>query len=132
MSVMVANPPHRADMPRQAASCRSCRTSGRRMSSPSVPALILIDLQKGMAAAGLPPRNNPQAEENVASLLAAWRSARAPVVHVRHISRTPGSPVWPGSSGVEFQARSASAPGPVLEKTFPTASRTQGSSAGCA
>jgi nicotinamidase-related amidase len=68
------------------------------------PALILIDLQRGMAEADLPPRNNPQAEEHAASLLAAWRSVRAPVVHVRHMSRTPGSPFWPGSTGAEFQA----------------------------
>lgn len=85
-------------------------------------ALVLVDLQKGMAAAALPPRNNPRAEEHAASLLAAWRALRAPVVHVRHISRTPGSPFWPGSKGVEFQA--AFVPEPeeqVFEKNVPDA-----------
>jgi nicotinamidase-related amidase len=92
------------------------------MSNRSTPALILIDLQRGMAEATLPPRNNPQAEEHAASLLAAWRSARAPVVHVRHMSRTPGSPFWPGSIGAEFQA--AFEPDPeeqVFEKNVPDA-----------
>src|SRR5688572_1854787 len=92
------------------------------MSSPAAPALILIDLQQGMAAAGLPPRNNPDAEENVACLLAAWRMARAPVVHVRHMSRTPGSPFWPGTGGAEFQARFAPEPEEaVFEKNVPDA-----------
>jgi nicotinamidase-related amidase len=86
------------------------------------PALILIDLQKGMATASLPPRNNPDAEEKAAALLAAWRTARAPVVHVRHMSRTPGSPFWPGTSGAEFQARfSPEAQEPVFEKNVPDA-----------
>ena len=48
-------------------------------------------------------RNNPQAEARIAALLAHWRRAGAPVVHVRHLSRTPGSPFWPGQPGVEFQ-----------------------------
>ncbi|MEO4045854.1 cysteine hydrolase family protein [Pseudomonas sp. CAU 1711] len=64
-------------------------------------ALIIIDMQRGMLEAG--PRNNPQAEQAIAMTLAAWREARAPIVHVRHISRTPGSPFWPGQQGVEFQ-----------------------------
>jgi nicotinamidase-related amidase len=92
------------------------------MGNYSRPALILVDLQKGMAAATLPPRNNPRAEEHAASLLAAWRSARAPVVHVRHMSRTPGSPFWPGSIGAEFQA--AFAPEreeQIFEKNVPDA-----------
>lgn len=92
------------------------------MRSDRPPALILVDLQKGMAAAGLPPRNNPQAEERAAALLAAWRSAGAPVVHVRHMSRTPGSPFWPGSAGAEFQAAFEPRPDEqVFEKNVPDA-----------
>nr|WP_314542198.1 cysteine hydrolase family protein [uncultured Massilia sp.] len=68
------------------------------------PALIVIDMQKGMADPLL-ARNNPDAEERIAALLAAWRRAGAPVIHVRHISRTPGSPFWPGQHGAEFQER---------------------------
>ncbi len=71
-------------------------------------ALIIIDMQKGMAAAG--PRNNPQAEDRIAALLSTWRSAGRPVVHVRHLSRSAGSPFWPGQPGAEFQDRLAPLP----------------------
>jgi nicotinamidase-related amidase len=58
-----------------------------------------------MASPGLPPRNNPQAEDCMALLLAHWRAAQLPVVHVRHMSRSPASVFWPGQVGAEFQER---------------------------
>ena len=66
-------------------------------------ALIIIDMQKGMQRMPAHTRNNPGAEAVIAGLLAAWRQAGQPVVHVRHLSRTPGSPFWPGQDGAEFQ-----------------------------
>ncbi|EKB9386795.1 TPA: cysteine hydrolase [Pseudomonas aeruginosa] len=69
----------------------------------NVPALIIIDMQRGMLEPSSGARNNPQAEQAIAETLKAWREAKAVIVHVRHISRTPGSPFWPGQSGVEFQ-----------------------------
>ena len=54
----------------------------------TAPALIIIDMQQGMSRPEAGPRNNPQAEANIAQLLHAWRQAGAPLVHVRHISRT--------------------------------------------
>jgi len=75
------------------------------MTTNSSPALIIIDMQKGMATAG--PRNNPEAQDRVAKLLDAWRAAGRPVVHVRHLSRSVGSPFWPGQTGAEFQDRLA-------------------------
>lgn len=66
-------------------------------------ALIIIDMQKGMENVG--PRNNPEAEIRIEELLNRWRERRQPVVHVRHLSRTPGSPFWPGQLGAEFQER---------------------------
>lgn len=90
--------------------------------SPPPAALILIDLQQGMASPDLPARNNPQAEDRIAALLDAWRAAGDPIVHVRHISRTPGSPFWPGQAGVEFQERFVPAPNEqVFEKNVPDA-----------
>jgi nicotinamidase-related amidase len=87
--------------------------------SPPLPALIVIDMQKGMADPAL-PRNNPEAEARIAALLDAWRRAGAPVVYVRHISRTPGSPFWPGQAGAEFQERFAPMDGAhVVEKNVP-------------
>lgn len=67
-----------------------------------LPALIIIDMQRGICAPSAGARNNPQAERVIAQLLQAWREARAPLVHVRHISRTPESPFWPGQPGAEF------------------------------
>lgn len=67
-------------------------------------ALVLIDMQVGMSPSTcLAARNNPQAETNISKLLAAWRKANLPVVHVRHISRISESPFWPGQLGAEFQ-----------------------------
>jgi nicotinamidase-related amidase len=67
------------------------------------PTLIIVDMQKGMRSPAAGRRNNPQAESNIAELLNAWRKSGATVVHVRHISRTIGSPFWPGQPGAEFQ-----------------------------
>ena len=69
----------------------------------SLPCLIIIDMQKGMARPAAGSRNNPDAESHIAQLLNAWRAAGAHVVHVRHISRSPASPFAPGQCGVEFQ-----------------------------
>jgi nicotinamidase-related amidase len=87
-----------------------------------IPALIIIDMQRGMATAAAGPRNNPQAERNIATLLDAWRKASAPLVHVRHISRTPSSLFWPGQPNAEFQERLAPLPAEhVVEKNVPDA-----------
>lgn len=87
-----------------------------------IPALLIIDMQQGMARREAGPRNNPQAAENIARLLATWRAAKAPVVHIRHISRDPGSLFWPGQGGAEFQPALAPLPGEhVVEKNVPDA-----------
>ncbi|MCS0591096.1 cysteine hydrolase family protein [Massilia norwichensis] len=85
-------------------------------------ALIIIDMQKGMQSPALPPRNNPDAENNIARLHAAWREAGQPVVSVRHISRSPSSVFAPGQDGVEFQDRFLPlAHEHVVEKNVPDA-----------
>jgi nicotinamidase-related amidase len=85
-------------------------------------ALLIIDMQRGMQSPALPPRNNPQAEANIARLLAAWRERGAPVVLVRHISRSPGSVFAPGQRGAEFQDAFAPLPHEhVVEKNVPDA-----------
>lgn len=67
-------------------------------------ALIIIDMQQGMATEKAGERNNPQAEAtNIQRLLTDWRCQGGPIVHVRHLSRTPSPPFWPGQSGVMFQ-----------------------------
>lgn len=61
-------------------------------------ALLLIDVQKGVNVFehwGGPTgrRNNPQAEDEMARLLAAWRGAGLPVIYTRHDSREAASPL---------------------------------------
>lgn len=88
----------------------------------SCSALIIIDMQRGMSETSVGERNNPDAEGNIYRLLTVWRKVRWPVVHVRHISRTPGSPFWPGQSGSEFQPLLAPLPSEhVVEKNVPDA-----------
>ncbi|MFC0132397.1 cysteine hydrolase [Massilia eurypsychrophila] len=82
-----------------------------------IPALLIIDMQKGMASPAAGVRNNPQAERNIATLLQHWRARGATVVHVCHISRQPGSLFWPGQPGAEFQDALAPSPSAhVVEK----------------
>lgn len=61
-------------------------------------ALLLIDVQKGVndcqyygGATGR--RNNPDAEANIAAILAEWRRAGGQVAFTRHDSREAGSPL---------------------------------------
>ncbi len=71
-------------------------------------ALVLIDLQRAIdhpswAAEG--PRNNPQAEANVARLLAAWQGAGKLVFLVKHDGTFPTSTYRPGQPGNESSSR---------------------------
>jgi nicotinamidase-related amidase len=68
-------------------------------------ALVLIDMQRCMSQASSWPRNNPEAEDNMARLLTAWRANHQTVIHVRHLSPDPASGFRPGQSGADFQAR---------------------------
>jgi nicotinamidase-related amidase len=66
---------------------------------PDHTALILIDVQEGMDDPRLGRRNNPQAESNMARLLADWRAAGRPIFHVQHMSTEPNSPLRPELPG---------------------------------
>ena len=85
-------------------------------------ALIIIDMQKTMRSVDRPPRNNPEAEENIVRLLGAWRESRNPVVFVRHIDRSPLSGFAAGQSGAAFQEQFMPATNEhVVEKNVPDA-----------
>jgi nicotinamidase-related amidase len=90
-------------------------------------ALIVIDMQQGMQSPLLPPRNNSDAETQIARLLAAWRTAGQPVVHVRHMSRAANSVFFPGQSGALFQPAFAPQDDEyVMEKNVPDAFTNSG------
>ena len=76
--------------------------------------LILIDQQKAMEHPKWGPRNNPDAEQNIAHLLAAWRRRKIPVIHVRHDSTFPDSPFRPGQEGNDFKPLTAPLPGETV------------------
>lgn len=84
---------------------------------PDSTALILIDVQNGFDSAYWGLRNNPRAEENMKQILDAWRRSGRPVVHVRHMSVEPDSPLRPSQPGNEFKPETAPIAGErIVEK----------------
>lgn len=84
-------------------------------------ALILIDIQRGFDDPRWGARNNPGAEAAAGRLLARWRAAGAPLVHIRHLSTTPGSPLGPGP-GNAFKPEVTPLPGEtIFEKSVNSA-----------
>jgi len=81
----------------------------------SVTALLVIDVQKGLDEPSYGKRNNPQAESNIALLLSAWRKHERPIIHVRHCSVEPNSPLRPELPGNAIKEEARPLPG---EKQF--------------
>ena len=80
-------------------------------------ALLLIDVQQGLDDPRYGARNNPDAEQRIADLLAAWRDARRPVIHVQHLSLEPQSPLRAEAPGHAFKVEALPMPGePVFRK----------------
>ncbi len=89
---------------------------------PENAALLVIDVQEGMDDPRQPPRDNPDAEANIARLLAAWRAADRPRIHVRDDSLNPDSLYAPGKPGNAIKAIVAPLPGePLIAKHFHSA-----------
>jgi nicotinamidase-related amidase len=87
------------------------------MSRSSAPALLLIDVQQGLDEPHLGARNNPGAEQRIADLLAAWRAAGRPVIHVQHSSLEPQSPLREELPGHAFKTEAEPIAGePVFRK----------------
>ena len=81
--------------------------------------LVLIDLQNAIDDPrwGVRDPQAPTAEANAAALLAAWRKAGWPVLHVAHDSTFATSPYRPGQRGNEFKPDFVPLPHePVLRK----------------
>ena len=82
-----------------------------------MPALVLIDLQCAIDHPSWTkhgPRNNPEAEQNIARLLSAWRQAGRTVIHIRHDSTEPESTFRPGQPGHDFKPEATPLPGELV------------------
>ncbi|MFE2932820.1 cysteine hydrolase family protein [Streptomyces sp. NPDC059278] len=91
-------------------------------------ALIVVDVQEGFEdGAYWGPRNNPEADRNIAGLIDAWQSSERPVVFVRHDSPKPDSPLRVGRPGnglkgyVEERRGKGDGPGLLLTKSVNSA-----------
>lgn len=80
-------------------------------------ALVLIDVQQAFNDPSWGQRNNPDAEERIAELLAAWRASARPVIHIQHRRERPASLFYVDGPGFPFkpQARPR-ADEPVVHK----------------
>ena len=84
---------------------------------PQSTALLVIDAQQAFLDPRWGERNNPQAESNIARLLATWRETGRPIRHVVHDSVEADSLLRPGSVGNAIQAVAApEAAEPVYHK----------------
>jgi nicotinamidase-related amidase len=92
------------------------------MNLPRHAVLLLVDVQKGFEEeAYWGPRNNPQAEENMAKLLEAFRAAGRPVIFIQHCSQTPASPLRAGKPGNEIKEVVAPKGERIFQKTVHSA-----------
>jgi nicotinamidase-related amidase len=66
-------------------------------------ALVVVDAQKGFDGPAWGRRNNPACDANIAALVERWHARGRPVVHVRHDSANPASPLHPASPGNELK-----------------------------
>ena len=66
-------------------------------------ALLVIDVQKGFDDPSWGKRNNLDAESNIALLLSEWRKNELPIIHIRHCSVEPNSPLRSELPGNEFK-----------------------------
>jgi nicotinamidase-related amidase len=81
---------------------------------PSLPTnttLLVIDVQHGFLDKSWGPRNNPDAEANIARLIAAWRSEGRPIRHIQHSSRSPAGTFVRGTPGFDPKPEAVPAPG---------------------
>ena len=76
--------------------------------------LLPIDFQVAFDGPSWPRRWNVAADANGRELLAAWRAAGLPVIHVRHDSAEPGSTLRAGEPGNAFRPGFGPLPGEAV------------------
>lgn len=84
------------------------------MQLPATAVLLPIDMQQAFDHAPWPRRWNQDLDRNGIALLAAWRAAGRPIIHVRHDSVQDGSTLRPGQPGNEFRPGFEPAAGEAL------------------
>jgi nicotinamidase-related amidase len=89
---------------------------------PQSAALLVVDVQQAFLDPRCGQRNNPNAESNIARLLAAWRNSKRPIRHVVHDSVEPNSLLRPGLAGNAIQPVAAPTTGePIYRKNVNSA-----------
>jgi nicotinamidase-related amidase len=84
---------------------------------PNDTVLIVIDVQQAFNNPAWGERNNPQAEANIAALLATWREGGHPLIHVHHRNPREGSLFHPDAPGFKVKPEAAPLHGePVIYK----------------
>lgn len=92
----------------------------------TITALLIVDMQNDYFEGGkFPLSKTDAAAANAAGILAGFRAARLPVIHIRHeILRKPAPFFEPGTKGAEIHASVAPAGDePVITKNFPNSFR---------
>lgn len=88
----------------------------------AMPCLVVVDVQAAFDDPRWGQRNNPDAEDHVARLLASWRAAGGPLVHVRHVNEHAGGRFSRDSSGFGPKVEAVELPGEeVVVKTVNSA-----------
>lgn len=70
---------------------------------PSNTTLLVIDVQRGFDDPKWGARNNPEAELKIARAISVFRETKRRVIHIRHDSTEPDSPLRPGQPGNRFK-----------------------------
>ncbi|MFT9597805.1 cysteine hydrolase family protein [Mesobacillus sp.] len=69
-----------------------------------LPALLILDVQKGFDDPYWGTRNNQEAEGNMNRLLTEWRNRKGQVIYTKHLSLDPASPLHHRNKlGTEFK-----------------------------
>lgn len=78
------------------------------------PALVIVDVQKGIDDPSWGPRNNVGGEQVIRSVLGAWREQELPIFHIRHDSTEATSAYRPGQPGNDFKPEVEPLPGETV------------------
>ncbi|MDR3375834.1 MAG: cysteine hydrolase family protein [Ancalomicrobiaceae bacterium] len=80
--------------------------------------LVAVDMQRAFDEPSWPRRWNASVDDNGLKLIAAFRTAKRPIIHVRHDSVEPNSSLRPDRPGNAFRPGFEPAPGePVVSKS---------------